>query len=145
MFLILLGVFFFILELKVISHGVLGFAGIISIVIGSVMLVDLPKSVLSISWKSILAVAVLSGIFFFGVLSYAIKAQLSKVKTGKEGIVGETGIVKSDVLVGGEGKVLVHGELWNARSEEPIGRGEKVVVAGVDGLVLIVKKKEGNR
>jgi membrane-bound serine protease (ClpP class) len=143
-FLILLGVLFFILELKVISHGVLGIAGIVSIVLGSVMLIDVPKSVLAISWKSILAVAVLSGIFFFGVLSYAIKAQLSKVKTGKEGLVGERGVARSDVPVGGEGKVLVHGELWKAKSEESIGRGEKVVVTGVDGLVLIVKKKEGN-
>jgi membrane-bound serine protease (ClpP class) len=141
-FLILLGVVFFILELKIISHGVLGIAGIISIVIGSVMLVDLPKSELAISWKSILAVAVLSGIFFFGVLSYAIKAQLSKVKTGKEGLIGEAGIAKTDVSA--EGKVFLHGELWNAQSEELIGRGEKVVVTDVDGLSLIVKKKEGS-
>jgi membrane-bound serine protease (ClpP class) len=141
-FLILLGIVFFILELKIISHGVLGIAGIISIIIGSVMLIDLPKSVLAISWKSILAVAVLSGIFFFGVLSYAIKAQLSKVKTGKEGLVGETGVARTDVSA--EGKVFLHGELWNAQSEEPIGIGEKVVVIGVDGLSLIVKKKEGS-
>ena len=141
-FLILLGVLFFILELKVISHGVLGFAGIISIILGSVMLVDLPKSVLSISWKSILAVAVLSGIFFFGVLSYAIKAQLSKVKTGKEGLIGEVGIARTDVFAAG--KVFLHGELWNAESDELIREGGKTVVTGVEGLVLIVKKKEGN-
>ncbi len=67
-FLILLGIIFFILELKVISHGILGIAGIISMIIGSVMLIDLPKSILAISWKSILAVAILSGIFFFGIL-----------------------------------------------------------------------------
>ena len=141
-FLILLGVFFFILELKVISHGVLGFAGIISIVLGSVMLVDLPKSVLAISWKSILAVAVLSGIFFFGVLSYAIKAQLSKVKTGKEGLIGEAGVANTNVSA--EGKVFLHGELWNARSEGLVVKGERVLVTGIDGLTLIVKKKEGN-
>jgi membrane-bound serine protease (ClpP class) len=140
-FLILLGVVFFILELKIISHGVLGIAGIISIVIGSVMLIDLPKSVLAISWKSILTVAVLSGIFFFGVVSYAIKAQLSKVKTGKEGLIGETGIARTDIFA--EGKVFLHGELWNAQSDESIGIGQKVVVTGVDGLVLVVKKKGG--
>ena len=140
-FLILLGIVFFILELKIISHGVLGVAGIISIVIGSVMLVDLPTSALSISWKSILAVAILSGIFFFGVLSYAIKAQLSKVKTGSEGLVGEAGIAKTDIFT--EGKVFLHGELWNAKGDEPISKGERIVVTSVDGLVLIVKKKGG--
>jgi membrane-bound serine protease (ClpP class) len=72
--LILLGIIFFILELKIISHGLLGIAGIISIVIGSVMLVNVPSSVLSISWKSILAVAVASGLFVFGVLTYVVKA-----------------------------------------------------------------------
>ncbi len=140
-FLILLGIFFFILELKIISHGLLGFAGILSIIIGSVMLVDLPKSMLSISWTSILAVVILSGIFFFGVVSYAIRAQLSKVKTGKEGLLGEAGAATTDVL--GKGKVFLHGELWNAKSDELIREGEQVVVTGIEGLLLIVKRKGG--
>jgi membrane-bound serine protease (ClpP class) len=137
-FLILLGIVFFILELKIISHGVLGVAGIISIVIGSVMLIDLPRSVFAISWKSIIAVAILSGIFFFGVLSYAIKAQLLKVKTGKEGLIGETGAAMTDVFK--DGKVFLHGEIWNARSDEQINKGDRVVVAGVEGLMLLIKK-----
>jgi len=137
-FLILLGVVFFILELKIISHGVLGVAGIISIVIGSVMLIDLPRSVFAISWKSIIAVAILSGIFFFGVLSYAIKAQLLKVKTGKEGLIGEAGVALTDVFK--DGKIAVHGEIWNARSDEQISKGEKVIVAGVEGLMLVVNR-----
>ena len=137
-FLILLGVVFFILELKIISHGVLGVAGIISIVIGSVMLIDLPRSVFAISWKSIIAVAILSGIFFFGVLSYAIKAQLLKVRTGKEGLIGETGVALTDVFK--DGKIAVHGEIWNARSDEQISKGEKVIVAGVEGLMLVVNR-----
>lgn len=140
-FLILLGIVFFILELKIVSHGVLGLAGIISLVIGSIMLIDLPYSALAISWKSILTVVILTGIFFFGVLSYAIKAQLSKVKTGMEGLIGEEGEAKTDI--DGKGKVFLHGELWNAKSNEHIGSGEKVIVERVDGLVLIVKKKGG--
>jgi membrane-bound serine protease (ClpP class) len=140
-FLILLGIIFFILELKVISHGILGIAGIISMIIGSVMLIDLPKSILSISWKSILAVAILSGIFFFGILSYAIKAQLSKVKTGKEGLIGDIGVARTDIMM--SGKVFLHGELWNAISDEEIKAGEEVVVTGVEGLILKVKKRQG--
>jgi len=138
-FLILLGIVFFILELKIVSHGVLGLAGIISLVIGSIMLVDLPYSIFSISWKSILTVVILSGIFFFGVLSYAIKAQLTKVKTGTEGLVGEEGEAKTNI--NGKGKVFLHGELWNAKSNEHIKQGEKVIVEKVEGLLLIVKRK----
>lgn len=139
--LILLGVIFFILELKVVSYGLLGIAGIIALVIGSIMLIDLPSSILSISYATIVIVAILTGIFFFGVLSYAIRAQLAKVKTGREGLVGEEGVAQTDVFHAG--KVLVYGEIWNGRSEEPIARGEKVVVTAVEGLVVQVKKKGG--
>lgn len=141
LFLIILGVIFFILELKIVSHGALGIAGIISLVIGSIMLIDLPTSFLSISYTTILIVAVLTGIFFFGVLSYAVKAQLSKVTTGREGLVGEQGLAKTDISDGG--KVIVQGEIWNGRSDEPIRQGETVIVTAVEGLVLTVKKKGG--
>lgn len=139
LFLILLGIIFFILELKIVSHGALGIAGIISLVIGSIMLIDLPSNILSISYTTIIIVAVLTGIFFFGVLSYAIKAQLSRVTTGREGLLGEEGMAQTDVSDGG--KVFVHGEIWNGRSDEPISQGERVIVTSVEGLVLKVKKK----
>jgi len=139
--LIFLGVIFFVLEVKIISHGLLGIAGVISIVIGSIMLIDLPSSVLSISWKAILAVAAVSAIFIFGVLSYAVKAQLSKVKTGTEGLIGETGFARTPVF--DKGKVSLHGEIWQARSDERIEEGEEVVVTGVEKLVVKVRKKEG--
>ncbi|MBA4389810.1 MAG: serine protease [Syntrophus sp. (in: bacteria)] len=139
--LILLGIVFFILELKIISHGLLGIAGIASIVVGSVMLIDVPSSVLSISWKTILIVAAASGLFVFVILAYAVRAQLSKVRTGMEGLAGETGVAKTDILE--KGKVSVHGELWNAKSDEPVSVGEEVIVVNVEKLVVIVKKKGG--
>ncbi len=139
--LILLGIVFFILELKIISHGLLGIAGIASIVVGSVMLIDMPSSVLSISWKTILVVAAVSGLFVFVILTYAVRAQLSKVKTGMEGLVGETGVAKTDILE--KGKVSVHGELWSAKSSEPVSIGEEVTVVSVEKLVVTVKKKGG--
>ncbi|MGD9579084.1 MAG: nodulation protein NfeD [Syntrophorhabdus sp.] len=141
LFLILLGVIFFILELKIVSHGALGIAGIISLVIGSIMLIDLPSSILSISYTTIIIVAVLTGIFFFGVLSYAIKAQLSRITTGREGLIGEEGIAQTDVFH--NGKVFIHGEIWNGKSDEQIPKGEKVIVTAVDGLIITVKKKGG--
>lgn len=139
--LIFLGVIFFVLELKIVSHGLLGIAGVVSIVIGSIMLIDLPSSILSISWKTILVVAIVSAAFIFGILSYAVKAQLSKVKTGKEGLVGETGVARTDIA--GKGKVSLHGEIWEARSDERIEKGEEVIVTGVEKLVVKVQKKGG--
>ncbi len=139
--LILLGVIFFILELKVVSHGALSIAGVISLTLGSVMLIDLPSEWLSISWASILVVVLATVLFFVGVLSYAIKAQLSKVRTGSEGLVGEEGVARTDVHAAG--KVYVHGELWKAQSDEPIAAGERVIVTAVKGMILNVKKERG--
>jgi membrane-bound serine protease (ClpP class) len=141
LFLIILGIIFFVLELKVASYGLLSIAGVISIVIGSIMLIDLPASWLSLSWQSILGVAILTIIFFLGMISYALKAQLSKVKTGREGLLGETGTARTDLAP--SGKVFVHGELWDARSEEPVAPGERVRVVAVDGMTLRVKKEGG--
>ena len=139
--LILLGVIFFILEIKIVSHGALGIAGVISLILGSVMLVDVPSGWLSISWTSILVVVTATVLFFVGVLSYAVKAQLSKVRTGVEGLVGEEGVAKTDVHQ--KGRVQVHGELWNAESDEPIPSGEQVVVVAVKGMTVKVKKEGG--
>jgi membrane-bound serine protease (ClpP class) len=139
--LILLGVIFFILEIKVVSHGALSLAGVISLILGSVMLIDLPSGWLSISWVSILVVVAVTVVFFIGVLSYAIKAQFSKVRTGTEGLVGEEGVARTDVME--KGKVHVHGELWNAESDEPITAGERVIVTAVKGMTVKVKKERG--
>jgi len=139
--LILLGIIFFILEIKVVSHGALSIAGVVSLIIGSVMLIDLPSEWLSISWVSIFVVVAVTVLFFVGVLSYAIKAQLSKVRTGKEGLIGEEGVARTDIRE--SGKVYVHGELWNAQSEESIGEGERVIVTEVKGMTVKVKKERG--
>lgn len=139
--LILLGILFFILEIKIISHGMLGIAGIASVVIGSIMLVDVPDSAFSISWKSIIVVAFLSAVFVFIILGFAVKSQLSKVKTGKEGLVGETGIARTDIDP--TGKVTIHGEIWQATSNKPVKAGEQIIVVSTDRLTVTVEKKGG--
>ena len=136
--LIILGLIFFVLELKVASYGLLSIAGTVSIVIGSIMLIDLPSSWLSLSWQSIAAVVAFSIIFFVGVLSYAVKTQFSKVKTGREGLIGETGSARTDISQAG--KAFVHGELWDAYSDMPIRAGERVRVIALDGIRMRVEK-----
>ena len=140
--LIILGIIFFVLELKVASYGLLSVAGAVSIMIGSIMLIDLPSSWLSLSWQSIAAVVAFSIIFFVGVLSYAVKAQFSKVKTGREGLIGEIGSARTDISP--TGKVFVHGELWDAVSDTPVRAGERVRVIALDGMVVKVKKDGGS-
>jgi membrane-bound serine protease (ClpP class) len=60
--------------------------------------------------------------------------------SGVEGIIGSTGIADTDIFE--KGKVSIHGELWDAISEGPIPKGKEVLVVQIDGLRLLVKKRE---
>jgi membrane-bound serine protease (ClpP class) len=137
--LILLAIGLFILEVKVQSFGILGVGGVIAMVIGSVMLVDSPVPELKPSLHVIIPLAVGLSLIFLFLLFLVVRAHARKAYTGKEGMVGETGTAQTDI--GAEGKVFVHGELWNAESDEPIPRGSRVRVARVlDSLKIRVDK-----
>ncbi|MBW1777967.1 MAG: nodulation protein NfeD [Deltaproteobacteria bacterium] len=136
--LILLAIIFFILEMKVASYGMLSVAGIVSLLLGSLMLFgEMESPEFRLAWEVLVpTLTVVSG-FFVGVAALVFKSQVSRPKTGDRGIVGEIGVVKKDIDP--EGKVFVHGELWNAVSITPIQKGVKVRVIGIQNLVLEVE------
>ncbi len=137
--LILLAIGLFILEIKIQSYGILTVGGIAAMVIGSIMLIDTPVPELRPSLKFIIPVAVGLSLIFIFLIVIAIRAQMNRVHTGKEGLVGEIGMAQSDLKP--EGKVFVHGELWNAEAAENIKKGTKVKVLEVKkNLVLKVTK-----
>jgi membrane-bound serine protease (ClpP class) len=127
--LILLAIGLFILEIKVQSYGILAIGGIIAMVIGSIMLIKAPIPELRPSLKFIIPVALGLSLIFIFLITLAVRAQMSKVRTGKEGLVGETGETRS--VLDPEGKVFVHGELWDAEASEKIPKGTKVKVLEV--------------
>jgi membrane-bound serine protease (ClpP class) len=127
--LILLAIGLFILEVKVQSYGILSAGGIIAMVIGSIMLIDTPIPELRPSLNFIIPVAVgISAVFIFLII-IAIRAHMIKIHTGKEGLAGEIGVVQTDLKP--EGKVFVHGELWDAEATEEIPKGTKVKIVEV--------------
>ena len=136
--LILLSIILFILEIKVTSYGALTLGGIVSLVLGSIMLIESPAPYMKISLYLILPAAAGTAAFFLFLVGAGIKIQRKKPTTGKEGLIGEMGVAESDIK--GEGKVFIHGELWDAHSSEEIKGGSEVVVTGVEGLKLIVSK-----
>jgi membrane-bound serine protease (ClpP class) len=138
--LILLSIILFILEIKVTSYGALTMGGIISLVLGSMMLIESPAPYMKISFYVILPAAAATAAFFIFLVGAGIKAQRKKPTTGKEGLIGEAGIAESDIK--GEGKVFIHGELWDAHSSEEIKSGSEVIVTGVEGLKLTVRSKK---
>lgn len=140
--LILLAIVLFILEVKITSYGLLTIGGIISMLLGSLMLIEQPPDnfmpVLSISLSLILTVVLFTAAFFIFAFSLAFKTYRTKVTTGKQGLVGETGFAYTNISP--EGTVKVHGEIWKAESEDSIKKGDKIEVITVDHLVLKVKK-----
>ena len=95
---------------------------------------------LRISMGLILTITGLTALFFLFILAKAILALKRKPATGAEGLIGSKGFVTQPIK-GGRGTVMVHGELWQARSDEDIEKGEEIEVTGADGLTLIVRKK----
>jgi membrane-bound serine protease (ClpP class) len=137
--LILLAIGLFILEVKVQSYGILGIGGVVAMVIGSVMLINSPIPELQPSLVFIIPVAIGLSLIFFFLLLLVIRSQSRKAVTGKEGLVGEVGLAQTDISP--EGKVFVHGEIWNAEAAGTIAKGSKVkVVRVLDSLKIRVEK-----
>jgi len=136
--LIVLGIFLFIAEVKIASYGLLTMGGLVSLAIGSIMLFDSPVPFLRASFAVIIPTMLATAGFFIFVVAAALKAQLAKPTTGSEGIVGEIGVATT--RLDPEGKVFVHGELWNAYSDNVIEPEDKIRVLKTEGLMLKVEK-----
>jgi membrane-bound serine protease (ClpP class) len=138
--LILLAVVLFILEAKITSHGILALGGILSGVIGSLILVDSPIPELQIHKWTALSVFLPLAIITVFLLRLVLIARKHKALTGEQGMMGLEGIAytKIDPL----GKVYVRGEYWNATAPEPIEKGHPVIVTAIEGLKLKVRQKD---
>ncbi|BCT67479.1 nodulation protein NfeD [Nitrosospira sp. NRS527] len=134
--LILLGIAFITAEAFLPSFGALGVGGMIAFIAGSLMLIDTDLPGYGIPWPMIAGISVASALFLIFVVGMALKSRRSPIVSGHEAMIGAIGEMLEDTS--GEGMVRVHGELWNAHSEQPLARGQKVRVTGIDGLVLHV-------
>ena len=136
--LLILAIILFIAELYVTSHGILAIGGTISLLLGSLMLIDSEVPYMQISLSVIIPVVIVTAGFFLLVIYFALKAQKRKVTTGDVGLVGETATVKD--MVEGKGTVFVHGEYWQAFATDDFPKGTKVKVIGVEGMFLKVDR-----
>ncbi|UCE06615.1 MAG: nodulation protein NfeD [bacterium] len=137
--LILFATLLFILEIKVTSYGLLTIGGVVSMILGSLMLFKSTPSIsIHLPISVILAVSLTTSAFFIFAIFMVIRTHRKKVTTGKEGIIDEIGIAVSNIAP--EGVVKIHGEYWKALSDEKIKKNERIKVVAVDGLKLIVKK-----
>ncbi|MGO9414669.1 MAG: NfeD family protein [Syntrophobacteraceae bacterium] len=138
---ILLAVVFFILEMKIASHGLLSLAGALCLVLGSVMLFRNPQEPRQVALSVFLPTTLAVSIFFAAVARLAFRAQKTKPQTGQDALLGMIGEVK--LQIDPEGKVFVNGELWYAQADQRIEVGDKVEVLEVNNLKLKVKRIGG--
>ena len=140
--LIVLAIILFVAEIKIVSHGLLAIGGVISMFLGSLMLINSPFELVSISLSIIITTVVVASAFFLWIVGLGLKAQQRKPTTGVEGMVGESGVVMSEIKPGMAGQVTVHGEIWKATSDVRLKAGEKVVVESFENWTLKVKPQK---
>ena len=133
--LIVLGVAFFLAEIKVASHGVLATGGVISLVLGSMVLFQ--GEGVQLSWTIIVGATATTALFFLFIVGAGLRAQGRKVVTGRRGLVGARAVALERLAPSGQ--VRIGGELWNAESGSAVEAGSEVVVTGVEGLTLKVR------
>ena len=143
--LILLALALFVLEAKFPTHGVLGVGGVVSMVLGALMLIRSPLTGMGVSFGAAFGVAIPFAIIIIILMRLVLRSRRWKQSTGKEELVGEEGQVTESVgSAGALGMVFIHGELWRAaaRAGESIPRGARVRVRRVEGLTLEVEPVE---
>jgi membrane-bound serine protease (ClpP class) len=126
----------FALEAKFATHGVLTIGGMVTLTLGGLLLVDAPIPQMQVHVWTALAVSIPLGIITAFLMTIALRARQNKVVTGIQGLVGEIGVARTPLSP--QGKVFVHGELWDAVASANIASGRTVVVRQVDGLQLQV-------
>jgi len=129
-----LGIAFMIAEAFVPSFGVLGLGGVIAFVAGSIMLMDTGVPGYGISMLLIGSVTFVSALFFILITGMAIRARMRPVVSGAEELVHESGTALESFEQ--YGCVQVHGETWQAISDQPVHKGDAVRVTERDGLTL---------
>jgi membrane-bound serine protease (ClpP class) len=150
--LILVGIALFIVDLSVTNHGLLTAGGIATLLAGGLVLLGAGVPYSGVLLGAVVVVALLMGGVLFGVLGTLRASKGRPALTGKEGMIGEVGTVRSPVGVNTEGWVFVHGELWRAvlafapeeidpRDSETVievGRKVRVVGFGEGGVMQVV-------
>jgi membrane-bound serine protease (ClpP class) len=142
--LILFGIVLFIVDLSVTNHGLLIAGGIVTLLAGGLVLLGAGVPYSGLLLGALVVVAMLMGGVLYGVLGALRTSKGRPALTGKEGMIGEVGTVRSPVGVSSSGWIFVHGELWRAvlafapeetdprDGEARIGAGSKVTVLGFD-------------
>ena len=139
--LILFAIILFLAEIKVTSYGLLSVGGVVSLLLGSMMLIQSESGLefIEISWSVIISVVILTVLFFTFIIGYGVRSLRREPVSGSEGMIGETGTSITEITT--TGRVSIHGEIWNARTQgDLLPAGTRVRVVRVENLTLVVEQ-----
>ena len=139
--LILFGLALLMAEMLTATYGLLAAGGIVSMVLGSLMLVDTALPEFQLGWPFILSSTFALGLIVSLLARLGVRAQLVRPVTGRSGMIEQLGRAMEPIVAGGAGMVSTHGELWSATSDEDIREGDEVLIVAVDGMQLTVKRQ----
>lgn len=143
--LIIFGIILYLLEIKVISHGLLAIGGTLSVLLGSMILFRSSpvENFVSLSWSVIFSVTAFSVLFFLFIVTMGLRAQRAKPVSGENAMIGQSAVTLTPLDP--RGQVSVMGEIWSAVSlSEKIGIDEKVIVKEINELTLYVQPVHKN-
>jgi membrane-bound serine protease (ClpP class) len=141
--LVVLALALFLAEAFTPTFGILTMAGVVSFIIGFLMMFDRPEPLFRLSLVYIVPAAILTAGFFVFVVAAGIKAQFRPIRAGREVMIGQV-VAASSAIDGKGGHVFIEGESWNAVSEKPVAADQPVEVTGIRGLTLEVRPADGN-
>ena len=142
--LIIFGIILYVLEIKVISHGMLAVGGTASVLLGSLILFRASpiQNFVSLSWSVIFSVTAVSALFFLFLITMGIRAQKARPVLGDNSMIGKIAVATTDIDI--QGQVKLMGETWNAVSlSGKINANEKVVIKEIKGLTLYIQPFNG--
>ena len=143
--LIIFGIILYILEIKVISHGLLAIGGTVSVLLGSMILFRASpvQNFVSLSWSVIFSVTAVSALFFVFLITMGVRAQKARPALGENTLLGKTAVTLTNIDVSGQVELM--GEIWNAISlSGKINENEKVIIKEIKGLTLYVQPVNGS-
>ena len=139
--LILFGLTLLMAEMLTATYGLLAAGGIVSMMLGSLMLVDSALPEFQLGWPFILSSMFALGLIVSLLARLGVRAQLVRPVTGRSGMIEQLGRAMEPIVAGGAGMVSTHGELWSATSDEDVREGDEVRIVAVDGMQLTVKRQ----
>ena len=137
--LIILAILLFIAEAFTPTFGLLTMGGIVSMALGSLMLIDSPYEFMRVSLTVILPFVLATALVTIFLVTLVARTRRKKTKSGKEALIDAIAVARTD-FKNGEGKVFTHGEIWSAKSKQNIKKGAEVKVVKIEGLMLTVKR-----